>query len=129
MFVGMVGYYMKNIDHFQFVHHNVSGEMMEVGMLEFVKYGVITMKNKVCLTHQNVLECVAMFHKHKMKKMMNSSLAGVLRQMIQIDQFYPAVGWVVSFHKVGMDYQQSEFLWKCMVAPHLVDLHGNTQFF
>ncbi len=32
-FVSMVGYYMKNIDHFQFVHHNVSGEMMEVAML------------------------------------------------------------------------------------------------
>jgi hypothetical protein len=49
-FVGMVGYYMKNIDHFQFVHHNVSGEMMEVGMLEFVKYGIITMKNHMCFT-------------------------------------------------------------------------------
>jgi hypothetical protein len=63
-----------------------------------------------------------------MKKMMNSSPIGVLRKMIQIDQFYPAVGWVVSFHNVGMDYQQSKFLWKCMVAPHLVDLHDDAQF-
>ncbi len=80
-FVGMVGYYMKNIDHFQIVHHNVSGEMMEVGMLEFVKYGIIEMKNQMCLTHQNVLESVAMFHKQKMKKTMNSSIVGVLGQM------------------------------------------------
>jgi hypothetical protein len=38
---------MKDIDedHFQFVHHNVSGEMMEVGMLEFVNYGTTTIKN------------------------------------------------------------------------------------
>jgi hypothetical protein len=38
---------MKDIDgnHFQFVHHNVSGEMMEVGMLEFVNYGATTTKN------------------------------------------------------------------------------------
>jgi hypothetical protein len=43
----MVDYYMKDIDedHFQFVHHNVNGEMMEVGMLEFVQYGATTMKN------------------------------------------------------------------------------------
>jgi hypothetical protein len=38
---------MKDIDedHFQLVHHNVGGKMMEVGMLEFVKYGATTMKN------------------------------------------------------------------------------------
>ncbi len=34
IFVGMVRYYMKDIDenHFQFVHHNVSVEMMEVSI-------------------------------------------------------------------------------------------------
>ncbi len=95
-FVGMVGCYMKNINHFQLMHHNVSGEMMEVGMLEFVKYGVTEMKNQMCLTHQNVLEFMAMFHKHKMKKTMNSSIVRVLGQMIQTSQFCPATGWVVS---------------------------------
>jgi hypothetical protein len=60
---------------------------------------------------------------------MNSSLARVLHQMIQTGQFYPATSWVVLFHNVGMDYQQSEFLWKSMVAPHLVDLHDNFQSF
>jgi len=48
--------------------------------------------------------------------------------MIQIGQFYPVVGWVVPFHNTGMDHKQSESLWKCMVAPHLVDLHDITQF-
>jgi hypothetical protein len=54
---------MKNIDenHFQIVHHNVIGEMMEVGMLEFVKYKATTLKNRACLTHQNVLEHVTKF--------------------------------------------------------------------
>jgi len=38
---------MKDIDenHFQFVHHNVNGRMMEVGVLGFVKYGATTVKN------------------------------------------------------------------------------------
>jgi hypothetical protein len=41
---------MKDIDenHFQFVHHNVNnvnGRMMEVGVLEFVKYEATTVKN------------------------------------------------------------------------------------
>jgi hypothetical protein len=103
---------MKNIyeDHFRFVHHNVNGEMMEVGMLEFVKYGATVMKNRVYLTHQNVFDYATMFHKHKMKKTMNSSLARVLCQMIQIGQFYPAVGWGVPFHNVKMDYQRSKSL-------------------
>jgi hypothetical protein len=39
------------------VHHKVSGKMMEVGMLEFVKYGATTMKNWMCFTHKNVLDC------------------------------------------------------------------------
>ncbi len=42
-----------------------------------------------------------------MKKMMNSSLVRVLRQVIQIGQFYHVAGWVVLFHNVGMDYQRS----------------------
>ncbi len=74
-------------------------------MLEFVKYGATLVKNRMFLTHQNVLDCATMFHKHKMKKMMNSSLARVLCQMIQIGQFYLAVGWRVPFHNVRMDYQ------------------------
>jgi hypothetical protein len=38
---------MKDIDedHFQFVHHNVNGRIMKVGMLEFVKNGATTVKN------------------------------------------------------------------------------------
>jgi len=46
-FVGVVGYYMKNIDenHLQIMHHNVNGRMMEIGMLEFVNCRDTTMKN------------------------------------------------------------------------------------
>jgi hypothetical protein len=58
---------------------------------------------------------------------MNSSLARVLRQMIQIGQFYSSTGWVCLLHNARIDYQQSKFLWKCMVAPHLVDLHDIAQ--
>ncbi len=91
IFVG-VCYCMKdtNENHFQFMHHNVSGEMMEVSMLEFVKYWIIMLKNQVCFTHQNVLDSVTMFHKHKMKNTVNSSLVSVLHQMIQTSQFYHA---------------------------------------
>jgi hypothetical protein len=75
---------MKDIGSFSICACNVTWRMMKVGMLEFVKYGATTVKN---LTHQNVLEHITMFHKHKMKKTMNSSLAGVLCQMIQTGQF------------------------------------------
>lgn len=56
----MVGYYMKNIDedHFLSMHQNVNGEMMQVDMFEFVKYGTVVMNNHVCFTHHYVLECV-----------------------------------------------------------------------
>jgi hypothetical protein len=52
---------MKNIyeDHFQFVHHNVSGEMVEVNMLEIVKYGATLVKNRMYLIKMfwNVQQC------------------------------------------------------------------------
>jgi hypothetical protein len=96
---------MKDIDkdHFQFVYHNVNGIRMGVGMLEFVKYRTIVVKNQV----SHISKCFEMFHKHKMKKTMNSYLAGVLHQMNETIQFYPIASWVVSFHNVGMDYQRS----------------------
>jgi hypothetical protein len=40
-----------------------------------------------------------------MKKMINSSLVGVLHHVIQTGQFYPVTGWVVPFHNAEMDYQ------------------------
>jgi hypothetical protein len=64
-----------------------------------------------------------------MKKTMNSSLARVLHQMIQIGQFWLVASWVVPFHNVGLDYQRLESLRKCMFAPCLVDLHDITQIF
>ncbi len=36
---------------------------------------------------------------------------------------------MVPFHNAGMDYQRLESLQKCMVAPHLVDLHDIAQMF
>jgi hypothetical protein len=44
------------------------GEMMEVGMLNFVKHRAMTMENWVCFTYHNVLECVTMLDENKMKK-------------------------------------------------------------
>jgi len=53
--------------------------------------------NGVCLIFENVLEHTTMFHKHKMKKTMNSSLARVLHQMIKMVNFIPQlVGWFCS---------------------------------
>jgi hypothetical protein len=55
----MLGYCMKNIDkdHFQFVYPNVNEIMMEVGMLEFVKYRTIVVKNKVSHTSKCFETC------------------------------------------------------------------------
>jgi hypothetical protein len=36
-------------------------------MSKFVKYGAMIVNNQVQLTHQNALEYVTMFNKHKMK--------------------------------------------------------------
>jgi hypothetical protein len=44
------------------------GDMMEVGMLNFVKHRAMTMENWVCFTYHNVLDCVTMLDENKMKK-------------------------------------------------------------
>lgn len=78
-------------------------------MSKFVKYGVITMKNQMGITHQNVLEHAIMFYEHQMKRRMNLFLVGVLWKTIQMCQFYLVVGWVVLFHNIIMDYGKSKF--------------------
>jgi hypothetical protein len=99
-----------------------------------VRYGTITMKNRMCIIDQNVLECAIMFYEHQMKRRMNSFHVRVLWKMIQTCQFYLVVGWVVLFHNIIMDYGRSKFLhgsklWKCIVDPHLVDLQDITHIF
>jgi hypothetical protein len=69
------------------------------------------MKNRMCITHQNVLECAIMFFEHQMKRRMNSFLVGVIWKMIQTCQFYLVVCWVVLFHNTIMDYGRSKFLY------------------
>jgi hypothetical protein len=51
-----------------------------------------------------------------------------LHKQVAKDNFSSSdvVGWVVPVHNAGMDYQQANFLCKCKVAPHLVDLHNLT---
>jgi hypothetical protein len=82
--VGMIGYCSKDQGekHFQFCHMNVNFEKMQ-GVDEYVKYGSWFCKNKVCLTHSNIMEKVATFCKYNMKKKIGSTLLGVLLEMLR----------------------------------------------
>ena len=57
-FLDMVGYCMKDNgeDCFEFVHHNVLGDDMNEGNMEYAKIGKVGLKNHVSLSHSNVLQ-------------------------------------------------------------------------
>jgi hypothetical protein len=48
------------------------------GVDEYVKYGSCFCKNKVCLTHSNIMEKATTFCKYNMKKKIGSTLLRVL---------------------------------------------------
>jgi hypothetical protein len=83
-YIGMIGYCLKDQgeEQFQFCHRNVSFEKMQ-GVDEYVKYGSCFCKNKVCLTHSNIIEKVATFCKYNMKKKIGSIFLGVLLKMLK----------------------------------------------
>lgn len=56
-FLGMVGYCVKDNgqDQFEFVHHNMSADDMNVGKMEYTKFGKVGLKNHVSLSHNNIL--------------------------------------------------------------------------
>jgi hypothetical protein len=92
---GMIGYYLKDQgeEHFQFCHRNVSFEHIQ-GVDEYVKYGSCFCKNRICLTHNNIMERIVTFCKYKMKKKIGNTLLGVILEMLRFGQFYPIASWV-----------------------------------
>lgn len=56
-FLDMVGHCMENgEDHLEFVNHNVLGDDMNEGKMEYVKSSKVGMKNHVSLSHNNILQ-------------------------------------------------------------------------
>jgi hypothetical protein len=81
----MIGYCLKDQGekHFQFCHRNVSFEQMQEGVDEYVKYGTCFCKNRIYLTHNNIMERFATFGKYKMKKNVGNIFLGVLLEMLR----------------------------------------------
>lgn len=106
------------------------GEMMEVGMLNFVKHRAMTMENWVCFTYHNVLECVTMLDENKMKKEVGFfSCWGFNAYNSNKPNSSYVTSHVVLFCDIKMDYQTLKSLRKCMVAPHMVDLQTSFIYF
>jgi len=127
-FIGMLGYCIKDQgeDHFDCVHHNVTDEQMKEGVEEYVKYGTPFTKNRVILTHQNVIEKAATFYKFKQ---LGSTLPGTLLPMLQSGQYIPSTSWVSPVCQGGIDYSKAAALWKCMMQPDTMNMDDVTQIF
>jgi hypothetical protein len=67
---------------------------MQEGVDEYVKYRSCFCKNKICLTHNNIMERTATFCIYKMKKKIGSTLPGVILEMLRFGQFYTISSWV-----------------------------------
>ena len=90
-FLGMVGYCMKNNreEHFEFVHCNVYAEDMNVGHMEYAKFGNVGLNNHVNLSHSNILQHAHQWARFHVKQHLGVSLPGTLFHMCKSRQFIP----------------------------------------
>ena len=130
-FIGMLGYCIKDKgeDHFQCVRKNVTHEQMEEGLEEYIKYGTPFAKNRIVLTHTNLIERVATYCRYKMKTQLDSTLLGTLLPMLRSGQFIPSASWVLPVHQGGMEYNRAAALWKCMINLQAIEMDDVTQIF
>jgi hypothetical protein len=57
-----------------------------------------------------------------MKKKIGSIFLGVILEMLRSRWSYLATSWVLTYKNNEMDYLRSQFLWKCMMMPQVVEL-------
>ncbi len=88
---------------------------MEEGVEEYVKHGTPFAKNRIILTHKNLIERVATFCKFKLKKQLGNTLSGVLLPMLQSGQYIPSASRVLPIRQGGMEYIRAATLWKCTI--------------
>lgn len=92
-FKGMIWYCMKDNggEHFEFVHHNVSADVMNEGKLECAKFGKVGLNNRLSLSHSNILQRTYFC----MKKQLGLTLPDILFHMCKSGQFYSNSTWVI----------------------------------
>jgi hypothetical protein len=96
-YVGMLGYCLKDKGeiHFQCVHRNITPKEIAEGEEEYVKHGTPFVKNKIVLTHKNLLERAATYFAYKLRKQLGSTLPGTLLPMLRSGQYILCASWVL----------------------------------
>jgi len=91
-FIEMLGYCIKNKghNHFECVHRNVTPEQIAEGIEEYIKHGTPFAKNKIVLTHKNLIERATTFCRYKLKKQLGSTLPSTLLPMLHSRQYIPS---------------------------------------
>ncbi len=89
-YVGMLSYCLKDSCefHFQFIERNVIVEGKNVEKMEHIKYGVVTLRNRVPLWQTNVIERTYTWAKYKMHKHLGSLFLAMLLDMCRLNQLF-----------------------------------------
>ena len=84
-YVRMLGYCLKDKGeiYFQCIYRNVTPEEFTEGEEEYVKHGTPFAKNKIVLTHKNLLERAATYCTYKLRKQLGSTLPSTLLPMLR----------------------------------------------
>ena len=92
-----------------------------------MKHGIPFAKNRIILTHKNLIERAATFFRYKLKKQLGSTLLGTFclcYNLVNISAL-----WILLIRQGGMEYTRASTLWKCMMQPDTVNMDDMTQFF
>jgi hypothetical protein len=111
-------------EHFK-VDVNVSDVKKNVGIDEHMKFNATFTNNRVAiLSGVNIIGRAFVRGKYQMRKQKGSSSPFVLLDMIQSDQFYRTISWVVPAMQEGMDFARAHSIWKCMVSNAFSNFYG-----
>jgi len=77
--IGMLRYCIKDKgeEHFKCVHKNITIEQIKERVEEYIKYGTPFAKNKIVLTHTNLVDRAITYYRYKLKKQLGNVLANV----------------------------------------------------
>ena len=96
-------------------------EELAAGKDEFIKYGNLSLKNKVEINPNNFFERLLHFFTYRYHGgLLGVDIVDIVRCMMRTGFFYPSARWVTPFAGRGMDFQRADACFKMLMNPDAI---------
>ena len=114
----MLGYCMKDLMKYEFemIDHNITAKDMNIGMKQYILYGLDENKNWVILTLRNFADKVFNWTKRNCHHPIVVNFVNNLYPMLRTKKYYPSSMWVVGGYGWGYNPVRTQSLYLMMVV-------------